>query len=186
MALNPTISNSVRYSVNCVPTVRVDPNLLKPVQPGPTIALQKVPALPPPSGGLPGPALRLPDLAVSRIDALGGAVTVANTGDGAAAPSQLLLRILCVRDDGFAERCPAGAVATRAPLSVSSDPSLGGLILPFPALAAGASHTVTVGGWASLGWRPGKYELEATADVRGAVPERSETNNVTRTRITKP
>lgn len=186
MELNPTISNKVAYSVRCSPTVKIDPNVVRPVQPGPGIELPKVPTIAPPSGGLPGPALRLPDLVVSRVDAVAGSVTVTNTGDGAAAPSQLLLRILCVRDTGVAERCSVGAVATMAPLSVPMDASLGGLVLAFPALAPGASHTITIGGWSSLGWRPGKYELEATADVRGTVAERNETNNVARVRLAKP
>jgi hypothetical protein len=184
--VNPTISNTVRYSVRCTPAVSIDPKLVKPVPLGPTIALKTVPTIPPPAKGGAGPVLRLPDLVVGRVDTLAGSVTVTNAGDGAAAPSQLLLRILCVSDTGVAERCSVGAVATMAPLSVPRDSSLGGLILAFPALGPGASHTVTVGGWSSLGWRPGKYEIEATADVRGAVAERNEANNVARVRITKP
>ncbi len=186
MSLNPTISNKVPYSVHCSPAVMIDPKLVRPLPAGPALTLKPVPTIPPPAKGGAGPVLRLPDLVVSRVDAFAGSVTVTNTGDGAAAPSQLLLRILCVADTGVAERCSIGAVATMAPLSVPSDPSLGGLILAFPALGPGASHTIAVGGWSSLGWRRGKYEIEATADIRGAVAERNEANNVARVRITKP
>ena len=34
----PTISNTVHYSVHCSPSVKIDPKLIKPIQPGPTIA----------------------------------------------------------------------------------------------------------------------------------------------------
>lgn len=182
MEINPTISNKVAYSVRCAPAVKVDPNLVKPIQPGPTIALQKVPTLPPASGGPPGPAVHLADLVVSALDPVAGTAVVTNAGAGAAAASGLGIRIRCLGDDGEAKSC-TGRFAW--PAGVGVDPALGGPVLPVPALAPGASRTVSFPSWASLAFGPGKYEAIATADARNAVPESSEANNNRAVRFTR-
>ncbi len=184
MEINPTISNTLHYSVRCTPTI--DPKLVRPAPLGPTIALSRLPTIPPPSGGGAGPVIRLPDLTVSRVDPATGVVVVKNAGDGPAAASELLLKILCLRDDGVAEKCGVGAVVTTRPFTAAYDRTLGGLIYVVPPLAAGGSHAITASDLSGFSWRPGKYELEATADVRNAVLERSEGNNVGRARFTKP
>jgi hypothetical protein len=187
MELSPTISNTVRYSVRCAPSVTIDPNLLKPVTPGPALTLQTPPKLPPPAGGSAGPAVHLPDLVVSRLDPLAGILAVRNAGDAAAPASEVLLRVLCVRPDGGAEPCiaPAGLPAAAPPPAVS-DPARGGWIFPVPALAPGAEHTLNVPGWGAIKWSAGKYEMGATADPRARVAERSEANNGRTARFAKP
>jgi hypothetical protein len=182
MSSSPAISNTVRYSVSCVPTV--DAKNLQPAPAGPTIALRPVPTIPPPGSGIAGPSLRLPDLVVSRVDPVAGVVVVANSGAGPAGPSELLVRILCVRDDGVAERCAVGAVVPMT--SEPIDRTLGGLVYVVPALPPGAPKTFNIAGWSGWGWRPGKYEMEATVDVRNRVAETNESNNVTRARFAKP
>ena len=181
MELAPTISNKVAYSVRCSPAASIDPNLVKPVRPGPTIALQKVQTIPAPAGGAPPPA-HFPDLVVGALDPVAGTVVVTNSGAGPAAASEVGIRIRCLGDDGEGKSC-AGRFAW--PPGVVVDPALGGPVLPVPALAAGASRTIPVPSWASIKFTPGKYEMTAAADVRNAAPETSEANNTRLVRFTR-
>lgn len=105
MELVPTISNKVAYSVRCSPAVSIDPNLVKPVRPGPTIALQKAPTIPLPSGKGAGPAVHFPDLVVGGLEPVAGNVVVTNSGPGPAGPTELSIRIRCLGDDGEGTGC---------------------------------------------------------------------------------
>lgn len=182
MEINPTISNTVRYSVRCAPTVTLDPKILKPTTIAGAIPLQKAPAIPVPAGGGVGLAIHLPDLVVSALDPVAGTVAVTNTGAGPAAASGLGIRIRCLGDDGEGKTC-VGRFAW--PSGVGVDPALGGPVLPVPALAPGASRTIPVPSWATLSFTPGKYALIATADARSTVPESNESNS-REARFTRP
>lgn len=173
MALNPTISNTVRYSVRCSPAVTLDPNLVKPIQPGPTIALQKVPTLPPPSGGGPGPIVHLPDLVPEILDPFAFRVAVRNVGDAAAGPSAVLLK--CRATSGGVG--PKGACPSDPSFTPLFDASLGGFVVPVPGIPAGGTQLVPLPPHGPLAWPAGAYELTAIADVRHAVPERNDGNN---------
>lgn len=183
MELAPTISNKVAYSVRCTPTVRIDPNAVKPVQPAPGVSLQKVPTIPPPSGGGAGPAVHLPDLVVVGLEPVAGNVVVTNSGTGPAGPSELGIRVRCLGDDGEGKSC-TGRFAW--PPGVVVDPALGGPTLPVPALAPGVSRTIPVPSWAAIKFTPGKYELVATVDARNAAAESNEANNTRAVRFTRP
>jgi hypothetical protein len=173
MALNPTISNKVNYSVRCAPAVTIDPNLVKPIQPGPTIALQKVPTLPPPSGGGAGPAVRVADLVPEILDPFAFRFAVRNVGDGAAGPSSVLLRCRATSGGGNAKGgCPSIPALARF-----FDAGLGGFVVDIPPVPAGATQAVPLPALGPLTWAPGTYEFTAVADVRHAVPERNEGNN---------
>ncbi len=149
MALNPTTSNKVSYSVRCAPAVRLDPNLVKPIQPGPGIQLQKAPALPPPSGGGAGPIVHLADLVPEFLDPFAFRVAVRNIGDAAAGPSAVLLKCRATSGGaGSKGACPSDP--SFAPLF---DASLGGFVVAVPAIPAGGARLVPMpphGPWRGL------------------------------------
>lgn len=172
MALNPTISNTVSYSVRCAPAVRIDPNLVKPIQPKPSIALSSVPHIQPPSGGAAGPPVHLPDLVPDIQDPFAFRYAVRNVGDAPAGPSVVLLKCRVI-SGGSKGSCPSDP--SFAPLY---DAALGGLVVALPGIPAGGTQVVPLPAHGPLAWPTGAYEFTAVADARHAVTERSETNNV--------
>ena len=176
MALNPTISNTVRYSVRCSPAVTLDPNLVKPIQPGPTIALQKVPTLPPPSGGGPGPIVHLPDLVPEILDPFAFRVAVRNVGDAAAGPSAVLLK--CRATSGASARkrrarpTPRSPRSSTRPSAASSSPCRG-----FPRAARSSSRCPR-----TVRSRGPRAPTSSRRSPTSATPSRSETTATTRRR----
>ncbi len=181
MALSPTISNTVRYSVRCSPAVRLDPNLVKPIQPGPGIQLQNAPKLPPPSGGGAGPIVHLADLVPEILDPFAFRIAVRNIGDAAAGPSAVLLK--CRATSGGVG--PKGACPSDPSFAPLFDASLGGYVVAVPGIPAGGARLVPMPPHGPLTWPAGTYEFTAVADLRGAVPERNEGNNTATRAVTR-
>jgi hypothetical protein len=182
MERNPSISNTVRYSVRCTPPISIDPNLVKPIQPGPTISLQRVPTLPPPAGaGGAAPAVLLPDLVPQILDPFAFRFAVRNAGDAPAGPSAVLLRCRAASGGGSTKGgCPS--IPALAPLY---DSSLGGFVVNVPAVPAGGTQPVPIPALGTIVWPTGGYEFTAVADVHHAVPERNEGNNSATRSVTR-
>ena len=172
MEINPTISNTVRYSVRCSPAVTIDPKVLRTVVPGPTIAVPHGPTIPASSGGGAGLTVRLPDLVPEILDPNAGRFAVRNTGDGPAGPSTVLVRCRAV-SGGTGSR---GGCPDVPGVAALYDPALDGLVMPVPALLAGGTHTIygAGDGWAEVAARQVRVHLHRRRSRRDPRAKRGE------------